>query len=110
ASLLTPGISMTTVRDCSSSKISVVGTNTRTGIVGSSFFCSSRFSCTCSSCPAAIAHLLSDLNGPGLIALGSGNEEGENAVAVLGFDPIGIDADRQRYRAVERTCHALAAV
>src|ERR1700730_17100868 len=93
--------------------MSVVGKNRRTGAVDSSFFWSSRFSCTCSSCPltmVASSSKLGNLNRARLVAFGARNEERQNPVAVLGLDPVGVDADGKSNRAIKRARDALAAV
>src|SRR5205814_1755649 len=51
-----------------------------------------------------------DLDAVRLVALGSGQEQGEQAVAVLGLDAIRIDLDRQRQRPIELAGDAFPAM
>ena len=49
-----------------------------------------------------------DLDRARLVALGSWNEEGQDAIAELRFYVVGVDLDRQRDYSVEAPCDALA--
>src|SRR5215204_4194881 len=112
-SLLTPGISSTTVSACSVSKISVTGTKARVGTVLSCFFSTSCFCWGRISC-CAMALLQSwqssDLDGSRLLACRAGYEQSQDAIAILRPDSIRIDLHRQRYRTIEDAEHPLAPV
>src|SRR5579883_844396 len=49
-------------------------------------------------------------DGPGLVVLGARQEQGEDAVAILGLHALGIDLHRQGNRAVEAAGRALGAM
>src|ERR1700747_3843057 len=93
------------------------GKNTRAGIVGSSsFFSSSRFCCTCSSCLVGMTMLPMSLmagsslefDAARLVALGSRQEQREEPIAIFRLDAIRIDLEGGGERAIEVARHALA--
>src|ERR1700730_10466680 len=98
--------------------MSAVGKNTRAGIVDSSLFSSSRFCCTCSSCfvgmtvlpMSLMADCSLDLDAARLVAVGSGQVQGEQPIAIFRLDAFRIDLDRERERAIKVAGHAFAAV
>src|SRR6516162_8606470 len=79
--------------------MSVFGKKVRAGVVGSSFFSSSRFCCTSSSCAGAmiLSPLLqsADLDRLGFVALRPWERQGEHPVSVLGRYAVRVQLHRQ---------------